>query len=639
MTQYYQLLKEKFPTKSSLITEMINLDAICHLPKGTEYFLSDLHGEYQAFDYLLRNGSGSIKKKLQECFPNQSKEEINILCQYIYYPAEKIAQNEQFLSKTEHCLELLSLLPYLLQLVTFIGGKYTRSKVRKMLPKDFAYIMEELLIEEQPDKNKKPYYEAIIAKVTALDQLDDLFIAFAKLIQKLSIDHLHVVGDIFDRGQYPDYIIDRLNDFDKIDIQWGNHDITWIGAMSGSAICMINVIRIAARYNSIALIEDRYGINLRSLIDYSQRHFKEEEVFNPILDEDDRLSKSERLLLNKLQQATALLQFKLEHQLVKRRPEFAMEASLLFDKIDCKHKTITLGGKSFPLQSFPFEKIDWKNPESLTDEEESLLNGLMTRFQKSARLSQHIAFLMEHGAMYHISNNHLLFHGCVPMHANGDFKSMTFENRSYSQKALLDYFQDKVVQSYKQPHNQIDFATDLFWYLWCGEVSSLFGKDRMTTFERYYIADKSSHKENKNPYYHLREQEEICLRILVEFGLDHSAHIVNGHTPVKEKGGELPIKANGRMIIIDGGLAKGYQKKTGIAGYTLISNSYGLELVAHMPFSSVQDVLDGHCDIVFIKRLVEEVKVRTLVKDTDNGKKLLKEIADLDYLYRHFDQY
>lgn len=639
MSQYYHLLKEKFPTKSSLVTEMINLDAICHLPKGTEYFLSDLHGEYQAFDYLLRNGSGSIRKKLQECFPNKSKKEIDCLCQYIYYPAKKITQNYELLSKKELSLELLTLLPYLLQLVKFIGGKYTRSKVRKMLPKDFAYIMEELLIEEQPDKNKKPYYEAIIAKVTALDQLDDLFIAFATLIQKLSIDHLHVVGDIFDRGQYPDYIIDRLKDFDKIDIQWGNHDITWIGALSGSVICMINVIRIAARYNSIALIEDRYGINLRSLIDYSQKHFKEEEVFNPILDEDDSLSKNERLLLNKLQQAAALLQFKLEHQLVKRRPEFAMETSILFDKIDCEQKTITLGDNTYPLRSFPFDMIDWENPEVLTEEEELLLKGLMTRFQKSDKLGQHIEFLMEKGAMYYISNNHLLFQGCIPMHKNGDFKSMTFENKSYSGKALLDYFQEKLVQSYKQPNYHTDFATDLFWYLWCGEVSSLFGKDRMTTFERYYIADQKSHIEHKNPYYQLREQEDICLRILSEFGLNQSAHIVNGHTPVKEKGGELPIKANGRMIIIDGGLAKGYQKKTGIAGYTLISNSYGLELVAHKPFTSIQDVLDGQGDIIFIKRLVEEVKIRTLVKDTDNGKKLLREIADLDYLYRHFDQF
>ncbi|MGT2933383.1 fructose-1,6-bisphosphatase [Streptococcus catagoni] len=638
MSCYYKLLKEKFPTKSALITEMINLDAICHLPKGTEHFLSDLHGEYQAFDYLLRNGSGSIRKKIQECFPDKSAEDMESLCQYIYYPVEKIEQKQEMLTKVEVIEELRDYLPDLLQLVHYIGGKYTRSKVRKKFPKDYAYIMDELLMEEQPDKNKKPYYQAIISKVTELGQLDDLFIAFSVLIQKLSIDHLHVVGDIFDRGPYPDLIIDRLREFDKIDIQWGNHDITWIGAVSGSYICMINVIRIAARYNSIDLIEDRYGINLRSLIDYSQRYFEEEEVFVPILDDED-ISQSDKILLNKLQQATALLQFKLEHQLIKRRPQFNMEASNLFSKIDREAKTIKIGENSYPLQSFPYEMINWERPDQLTDEEAKILQGLMYRFQNSQKLNDQIDFLIEKGAIYSISNNHLLFHGCMPMHENGDFKSMIFNGKVYSGRALLEYFQEEVLKSHKRKDSHEDFETDLFWYLWCGEVSSLFGKNRMTTFERYYIADKKCHEEIKNPYYQLRSREDICLRILREFGLDKSAHIVNGHTPVKEKVGETPIKANGRMIIIDGGLAKGYQKKTGIAGYTLISNSYGLELVAHKPFSSVQDVLQGKGDIIFIKRLVEEVSQRTLVKETDNGKALLQEISDLNYLYQNFDHY
>lgn len=638
MSQYFSLLKEKFPTKSSLLTEMINLDAICHLPKGTEYFLSDLHGEYQAFDYLLRNASGSIKKKLQECFPEKASEDIDKLCQYIYYPSEKIAAQQETLGEKALQEELSFYLPDLIQFVKYTGSKYTRSKVRKMLPADYAYIMEELLTEEQPDKNKHFYYQAILAKVIELEQLDNLFVAFAQLIQKLSIDHLHIVGDIFDRGKYPDFILEKLRSFRNIDIQWGNHDITWIGAISGSYICMINVIRIAARYNSIDLIEDRYGINLRRLIEYSQSHFQEEDVFNPILDGEE-IADSEIMVLNQLQQATALLQFKLEHQLIKRRPCFGMEAGLLFSKIDTENQTITIGDITYPLQSFPFEMMDWDNPDGLTEEEVALLKGLMYRFQNSTLLKEHVDFLIEKGGMYHISNNHLLFHGCMPMHSNGDFKSMVFGKQAYSGRALLDFFEEQVLESYKNPDSHEDFQTDIFWYLWCGEVSSLFGKDRMTTFERYYIADKTSHVEHKNPYYKLRENEEICLRILEEFGLDKSAHIVNGHTPIKEKGGELPIKANGRMIIIDGGLAKGYQKTTGIAGYTLISNSYGLELVAHKPFSSVQDVLEGKCDIIFIKRLVEIVENRTLVKETDNGQLLLKEIADLEYLYHHFDQF
>lgn len=638
MSNYYQLLKEKFPSKSSLVTEMINLDAICHLPKGTEHFLSDLHGEYEAFDYLLRNGSGSIKKKVAECFTDRTDEEIEFLCQYIYYPKEKIEVRQEVLSSNGLIEELTLFLPDLLQLVKYIGGKYTRSKVRKMMAADYAYIMEELLIVEQPDENKISYYNAIISKVIELDQLDDLFIAFATLIQDLSIDHLHVVGDIFDRGKYPDLIIDRLQKFNKIDIQWGNHDITWIGAVSGSTICMINVIRIAARYNSIDLIEDRYGINLRSLIEYSQKNFEPEEVFNPILDGDD-ISESDKVMLNKLQQATANLQFKLEHQLIARRPDFDMQASNLFTKINREEKTIEIKGKTYPLQSFPYQMIDWESPEQLTDEEERILSGLMHRFQTSNRLNQQIDFLMENGSIYKVTNNHLLFHGGMPMHSNGDFKSIRFGNQVYCGKDLMNFFQKQVIKSYKNKDKHDDFETDLFWYLWCGEVSSLFGKDRMTTFERYYIADKETHVEIKNAYYQLREREDICLRILNEFGLDETAHIVNGHTPVKEKVGEIPIKANGRIIIIDGGLAKGYQKKTGIAGYTLISNSYGLELVAHKPFSSVEDLLEGKCDIIFIKRLVEEVSQRTLVKETDNGKAILKEISELDYLFHHFDLY
>ncbi|MGT2887571.1 fructose-bisphosphatase class III [Streptococcus didelphis] len=637
MSNYYSLLKEKFPTKSSLVTEMINLEAICHLPKGTEHFLSDLHGEYQAFDYLLRNSSGTIKKKIQECFPEKKAQEIDLLCQYIYYPAEKINSNTD-LSEAELEAELTYFLPDLLQLVKYIGGKYTRSKVRKMLPADYAYIMEELLTEEQPDKNKESYYLSIVNKVTELKQLENLFIAFANLIQNLSIDYLHVVGDIYDRGQYPDLIMDKLMTFKNIDIQWGNHDITWMGAVSGSLICMVNVIRIAARYNSIELIEDRYGISLRRLIDYSHKYFTPKKAFQPILD-GATLSEDDKNLLNCLQQATAFLQFKLENQLIKRRPEFDMGASNLLEKINPQTGEVKISGHSYKLEGFPFDLIDWENPAAISKEEDSLLRDLIYRFQHSQRLLKHIDFLFSKGSIYQISNKHLLYHGCIPMHKNGDFKSISMEGKVLSGKSLMDFYQAKIRQAYQEPDCHEDFATDLFWYLWCGEGSSLFGKERMTTFERYYVNDKKSHEEIKNPYYSLREREDICHRILAEFTLDASSHIVNGHTPVKEKTGELPIKANGKLIIIDGGLAKGYQKKTGIAGYTLISNSYGLELVAHKPFTSVEDVLQGKGDIIFIKRLVEEVEERTLVKDTDNGKKLLNEIADLYYLYQHFEDY
>ncbi|WP_159544312.1 fructose-1,6-bisphosphatase [Streptococcus halichoeri] len=636
MLNYYQLLKEKFPSKSAVMTEMINLEAICHLPKGTEFFLSDLHGEYQAFDYLMRSGSGSIRKKVMECFLQLSQAQLDTLCQYIYYPEEKIALRKQETSNWQ--AELTDYLPYVIRMAKYAGSKYTRSKVRKQLPADYAYIMEELLNEENPDINKQGYYQAIIAKVCELGQLPALFSAFATLIQTLSIDHLHVVGDIYDRGAFPDLIIDRLQEFSKIDIQWGNHDITWIGAMSGSYICMINVIRIAARYNSLALLEDRYGINLRGLIDYSQQHFTAEPVFDPILD-GVAITEEKRVMLNKLQQAAAFLQFKLEHQLVARRPEFEMDAALLFDQIDRQKQTVTIGGKVYSLTAFPFDQLNWTTPAQLTKNEQLLLEHLLLCFQSSLRLKEHIAFLMDKGAIYHVSNNHLLYHGCIPMEENGAFKTIHLAGQALSGKALLDFFERRVRAAYDQPHQHTDFNTDLFWYLWCGPGSSLFGKNRMTTFERYYIQDKVSHKEIKNAYYQLRSQKSVCLHILRQFGLNETAHIVNGHTPVKEKKGEKPIRAEGKMLIIDGGLAKGYQQKTGIAGYTLISNSYGLEIVAHKPFISVDAVLAGQGDIIFIKRLIEEVPNRTLVKETDNGKELQAQIEELSYLYYHYDQF
>ncbi|MBY5034338.1 fructose-1,6-bisphosphatase [Streptococcus gallolyticus] len=640
MQSYYQLLKEKFPTKTAVLTELINLEAIRHLPKGTEYFVSDLHGEYDAFDSILRSASGSLKDKVRDCFVDHGIDQtvLDDIAVFLFYPEEKLALESQKRSVRQLEDYLESYLPVLIQILHSIGSKYTRSKIRKAMPQEFAYIIEELLAEIERRHDKADYFKTIIKKVRQLRQLDDLAIALAYLIQNLTIDHLHVVGDIYDRGPEPDKILDRLCQLRSVDIQWGNHDITWMGAMAGSSLCMINVIRIAARYNNIDLIEDRYGINLRKLIAYSQAHYAPLPSFTPILDEGF-ISQEEEDLLNQLQQATAVLQFKLEHQLIDRRPEFLLEHRQLLTKINYETGEIDLDSGSYPLKDFTTSCINPAQPFALSEEEEQLIQQLLTAFQTSERLKRHVDFLFAKGNMYRVYNGQLLYHGCIPLHTNGDFKSLRLNGENLAGRALLDFYEKSIRQSYRQPEVSDDLVTDLFWYLWIGETSSLFGKQAMTTFERYYIADKRTHHEEKNPYFALRNQVQICDRILDEFGLGRDGHIVNGHTPVKEKAGETPIKADGKMLVIDGGFAKGYQKKTGLAGYTLVYNSYGLQLVAHQPFEGVDKVLENGGDVLSTQRLVEEATHRILVKDTTIGQRLQEEIQALEHLYHHFDQY
>lgn len=637
MRAYYQLLKEKFPTKAAVLTEIINLNAITHLPKGTEHFLSDLHGEYEAFDYILRNASGAIKRKIEECFlvdvTATEKEQLAI---FIYYPEETWAALSDRLTGSELEEEARRLLLHLLQLTHFIGSKYTRSKIRKILPSSFSYIIEELLSEFDHTSNKEGYFQAIIEVLIRLEQLDNLIVKLAYLIQDLTIDHLHIVGDIFDRGPHPDKIIDRLMQLRSVDVQWGNHDVTWMGAIAGSTICMVNVIRIAARYNNLALIEDSYGINLRSLIDYSRKYYQPLPQFAPITD-GQTIDEVEAQLLNQLQQATAILQFKLEEQLIQRRPELQLDHRSLLTAIDYDRQEIQLPSGTYKLTGFTHSQINPQDPGQLTTEEEELVKGLLTRFQSSEKLQRQVAFLFDHGSMYLSYNDLLLFHGCIPLHANKDFKSLRINGERYAGKALLDYFERQIRQAYRQPTITDDLATDLFWYLWVGENSSLFGKESMTTFERYYIQDKAAHKEKKNAYYKLRNEAETCRLILSEFGMAADCHIINGHTPVQAKLGENPIKADGKLIVIDGGFAKGYQKKTGLAGYTLVSHSYGLDLVAHQAFQGIDRVLAGQGEILSSERLVERLDQRKLVQDTTIGLRIAQEIKDLEYLYHHFE--
>lgn len=637
--KYYHLLKQQFSSKEEVLTEIINLSAICELPKGTEHFVSDLHGEYDAFNHVLRNGSGSIKEKLRDCFPDVDKDKISSLATLIYYPQEKLDCESLRQSTESFSSYCQTSLVSLLQVVKFVGQKYTRSKVRKAFPERFRYILEEMVTEVNKTMDKKKYFDSIVHKLQDLGELPNLIIALADTIRRLTVDHLHVVGDIYDRGPYPDKIIDRLMKMPSVDIQWGNHDIVWMAAAAGSPLAMMNVIRICARYGNLDILEERYGINLRSLLEYADRYYQPTKAFEPRLIEEVKFSREEKELLNKLQQAAAILQFKLESQLIKRRPDFHLEHRDMLSFIDETQQHIYLEDKIYDLVDFQAPTVDISRPSLLTNEESAMIKHLLKNFQTSDKLKKHVDFLMEKGGMYLKYNGNLLIHGCLPLHENGDFKSLSIGNETYSGRDLLDWFDFHVRECIAHPEKMDDLSTDLMWYLWVGECSSLFGKTAMTTFERYYIEDKATHVEKKNPYYQLREKPEIIARILDNFDLDGEGHLINGHTPIKEKNGENPIKAEGKLIVIDGGFSKPYQKETGIAGYTLLYNSYGMQLVAHQPFSTVKDAVEKGSDIISVKRLVEEVEERKRVKDTNIGQELLENIKDLEVLFEDYDRY
>lgn len=618
-------------TNAAIMTELINLKAIVNLPKGTEHFISDLHGEYEAFQHVLRNGSGSVKDKINLCFNQQlNSQDQEALTFLVYYPEEMLSKKEQELANKSKVDDWYAqTILQLIELIHFVATKYSRSKVRKALPKHFVYITEELLYRNQDDQNKKAYFTEILNEVIRLNQAAAMITGLSYTIQRLIVDHLHVVGDIYDRGPAPDRIIDDLLTHHSLDIQWGNHDIVWIGAYAGSPLCVMNVLRISSRYNNLAILEDVYGINLQPLQTFSESIYGDNAAFHPKV--DTPLNLTERLQLTQIQQAVAIIQFKLEAQLIKRRPEFNMNHRLLLEQIDYQKKTLTLNGNLYRLSQTCFQTIDPLSPDVLSSNEQELVTQLVRAFQSSEKLKRHIDFLMEKGSMYLCYNNNLLIHGCIPLNPDGSFKSLTINQQSLSGKALLDSFEKALRASYHNLTTREDLATDLIWYLWTGECSSLFGKNEMTTFERYFLTDKGTHKEIKNSYYEQRNQIDVCQTILREFGLnDTDSHIINGHTPVKEIDGENPIKAKGKLIVIDGGFSKPYQGTTGIAGYTLIYNSYGMQLVAHQPFSSKQRAIDNFTDIVSAKRVVDRVLKRKKVKDTTIGKQVQQEIDLLE---------
>ncbi|MCD7906601.1 MAG: fructose-1,6-bisphosphatase [Clostridium sp.] len=626
---YLKLLSREYPTVRAATSEIINLMAICGLPKGTEYFFSDLHGEYEAFVHLLRSSSGIIREKIRETFGHLIPEEEEVqLANLIYYPDRnlgKIRKSGQF---TEDFQKIT--IYRLVQICKVVSSKYTRSKVRKKMPREFAYVIDELLHVDYNDDNKRIYYSEIIHSIIENAVADKFIIALCELIQNLTIDNLHIIGDIFDRGPRADIIMDELMHFHDVDIQWGNHDISWMGAATGNLASICSVLRIAISYNSFDVLEDGYGINLRPLSMFAAKVYRDDpcQRFVPHILDENVYDAVDPGLAAKMHKAIAIIQFKVEGAIIKRHPEYGMDDRILLEAVDFEKGTVTVEGREYPMLDTNFPTVDPRNPLELTDGEKELLKTLKASFKRSGRLHKHVKFLYSHGAIYKCYNSNLLYHGCIPMREDGSFDSIVAGNAIYSGRSLMDYFNYQVQNAYFMPEGTVEkqWAMDLMWYLWCGSKSPVFGKDKMTTFEHYFIADKSTHKETLNPYYKLSVQEEFCDRILAEFDLPaKGSHIINGHVPVKMKDGETPVKAGGKLFIIDGGLSKAYQATTGIAGYTLIYNSNHLALAEHMPF-------DPNKESSPKVSVVEKMQSRVMVADTDKGRELAGQIADLKEL-------
>ena len=632
--KYLEILSERFPTVQSVCTEIINLEAILNLPKGTEHFLSDLHGEYESFLHILKNASGVIKTKIDDIFKNDmTQSERRRFATLIYYPKEKL---ELIKKETANLDEFYRITLFrLIKICKVVGSKYSRSKVRKAIPKDYQYIINELLHSSQDTFDKESYYDKIIDSIISLGRADAFIITISYLIQQLAVDHMHIIGDIYDRGPGPDIIIDELMKYHSIDIEWGNHDIIWMGAAAGSEACIFNVIRICARYNNLDILEEGYGINIRTITEFAMEEYgdKNSVIFKP-KNVDEKNSQFDQIIMEKTQQAAAIIQFKLEGAIIKKHPEYEMDDRLLLDKINYKKGKIYINGKTYDLVEDYFPTINPNNPYELSMKEKDVVKKLVKSFKNSEKLQRHIQFLYSKGNIYKVFNDNLLIHGCVPMDSAGEFVKVNINGKELKGKEYLDYVEKIARQGYFEPEGseKRENGKDFLWYLWCGKNSPIFCKDKMKTFERYYLNDKETWEEIKNPFYNFENDENISIKVLEEFGIDSSkGHIICGHIPVKFKAGESPIKANGKLFIIDGGLSKAYQRTTGIAGYTLRYSSYGLTLVAHEPFTSRENAIINETDLHSEKQIVEKVE-RKLIKDTDKGKELKDQIADLEKL-------
>lgn len=631
--KYLRLLAGNFPTIASASTEIINLEAILNLPKGTEHFLADLHGEYEAFQHVLRNASGAVKRKVNEIFGETlEKREQKELCTLIYYPELKLDIVKKTYDGDLDNWYFVNL-NRLVMVCRNVSSKYTRSKVRKALPKGFSYIIQELLHENAMAPNKQAYVDGIVRTIISIHRADEFIIAICNLIQRLTIDSLHILGDIYDRGSGPHHIMDILCSYHDLDIQWGNHDVLWMGAAAGNDCCIANVIRIAMRYDNQSVLEDGYGINLLPLATFAMDVYADDPCteFMPKMSSDkNNCDTKTARLISKMHKAISIIQFKLEAATIKRHPEYEMDDRLLLEHVDFDRKVFVLGGKDYEMRDTLFPTVDPADPYKLTEEEQELVERLHNSFVSSDRLKKHMGCLFRHGCLYAVTNSNLLFHASMPMNPDGTLKEVEVRGVKYKGKALYNAVGNLIREAY---FNHDPYAIDYVWYLWCGKDSPAFDKDKMATFERYFIKDKATHKEEKGCYYLLREREDVCDMILDEFGVTgEHRHIINGHVPVKTLKGEKPIRANGKLMVIDGGFSKAYQPETGIAGYTLVFHSRGLQLVQHEPFTSIQQAVEEGMDIKSTTQIVEMSSKRMMVKDTDRGKELMQQIEDLKKL-------
>lgn len=638
-----QLLSQTYPNIGAASTEIINLEAILNLPKGTEHFMADIHGEYEAFIHILRNASGNIKRKVEEIYSSSlSKIEIRELCSLIYYPERKL----EYLRAAEQDLTdfYYTTLYQLIEVCQAVSSKYTRSKVRKALPRDFAYIITELLHESPSKEDKKAYFNRIIETIIMTGSADNFIIALCNMIQRLSVDQVHILGDIFDRGPGAHIIMDTLCERNNFDIQWGNHDALWMGAAAGNDCCIANVLRLSLRYGNMATLEDGYGINLLPLATFAMETYYDDpcDLFGPHLDKDDTThNEKTRRLIAQMHKAISIIQFKLEAALIDSRPEWNMQDRKLLEYIDFDRKIFHYNGQDYAMKDTFFPTVDPQNPYALTAEEKDIVDKLHHSFRVSDKLKKHVKCLFSHGAMYGIYNSNLLFHASVPLNADGTLKSVCLNGKQYSGRDLLHQIGIIMRSAFNNDTEPTErkFATDYFWYLWCGIDSPLFDKSKMTTFERYFLENKTLHVEEKGYYYTLRNDEKVCEMILDAFGVEgEHRHIINGHVPVRAAKGEKPIKAGGKLMVIDGGFAKAYHDTTGIAGYTLVYHSRGFQLVQHEPFTSAEEAIKNGTDIVSSTQIVEMSSQRMLVSDTDKGRELRKHIEELKellYAYRH----
>jgi fructose-1,6-bisphosphatase-3 len=633
---YLRLLAKEYPSIQAASAAIITLSAQLNLPKGTEHFLSDIHGEYEAFRHVLKNGSGSIWRKIEEVFAKTlSEPEKRTLATLIYYPEQKLPLILE--TVPDAAAWYRTTLPRLLRLCRAVATKHLQAEVIALLPEHFAAIIEELLQEQEDSEDKHAYYQSILESIISTGTANAFITALAELIQRLAVARLHIIGDIYDRGPGAHLIMDTLGNYHELDIQWGNHDILWMGAAAGSEACLANVIRICLRYANLETLENGYAISLLPLASLAIDSYGNDPCrqFQPRPATESELTDHERQLMAQMHKAITIIQLKLEGRIIMRRPHYQMDDRLLLDKIDYAEGTVRLDDTLYPLLDSQFPTIDPNHPFELTEREQTVVDKLKFSFTHSRRLQKHVRLLFSKGSMYLLHNGNLLYHGCIAMNEDGSFKAFQVGNEAFTARAFMDRVERLARQGYFTTDDPVQkqYGLDAMWYLWSGEQSPLFGKAKMATFERYFIADKATHVEQRNAYYTLRNQEATADKILQEFGLDPATgHIINGHVPVKARRGESPVKAGGKLIVIDGGFSKAYQKTTGIAGYTLVDDSYGLRLVAHPPFESTQKAIENELDTAPQTEILESSPVRKRVKDTDQGRDIQQRIDELQEL-------